>query len=147
MGDADVLVLLALIAVWGIATGAFGAWLRDEDAKVRPDGRWPWMYLAYVQTGLRAVAFTFLGFTGAFMLIGFYGFMFVLGPGLIIAGIFNSEWTPAGRVAAIIGGILIASVFTVFSLKMVKEKWDEMREENLRDIYRREEEQRRQEGP
>lgn len=131
MSDTQAGLLLA--ACWAMVAGAVVAWLRDGDAKVVRKERWPWMYLAYLWEGAKATLLSGLLFPLLFMLAAFYVGMFVLGPGLIYYGIFGSGPTPVGRVALILGGIAVATVFTFVSLLTVKDEWVARRQQDLRE--------------
>lgn len=91
------------------------------------------MYLAYLWEGAKATLLSGLLFPLLFMLAAFYVGMFVLGPGLIYYGIFGSGPTPVGRVALILGGIAVATVFTFVSLLTVKDEWVARRQQDLRE--------------
>lgn len=124
----EVIIVFLGGVIWAIAAGAGVAWARDDEAKVIRSERWPWMYMSYAKEGAIGAFAAAVGLWTLLLAGAFYAFMFVLGPGMIYSGLTSAGPTTLGRVALILGGALIASVFTFGNLVFIKQWWDEQRD-------------------
>ncbi len=139
---ADALVVLVAAAIWAVGSAGLAIYMRENKSSSDYEELWPWMYVPMVRDAFGAAFLVFIGLPLLLAVAGFYIVMFLIGPGLIISGIFDSSGTPVERILKVAGGAAIASVFTWGSVYFLKKDWwDQIRWENRRKRFRRDNEQ------